>query len=74
MVNMTVYADGEVFCFIVNALNHGPFEGAEIQEVSLKKTKRFKYEIQVPIVIIGQFSRKNKTTIDLEMLVQLNEH
>jgi hypothetical protein len=72
MVTMTVYVNVEVFCFIVNGLNNSMvYENHEIKEVSLKKARKFPYEVQVPIQIIGQFVKKNKTTINLFKLQQL---
>lgn len=73
MVTMTVYVNGETFCWIVNTLNKAAMiEGDDpLQEVSLKQTSKYPYEVQVPIQIIGQFVKKNKTTIDLYHLQEL---
>ncbi len=73
MVTMTVYVDTDVFCWIVNILNKSiTCKCGDDKEVSLKKTRKYPHEIQVPIQTIGQFVKKNKTTIDLYKLQQLN--
>jgi hypothetical protein len=73
MVTMTVYVDIEVFCWIVNSLRGSiKCKWNDVKEVSLKKTKRYPYEVQVPIEIIGQFVKKNKTTISLYTLQQIH--
>lgn len=72
MVTMIVYVDVKVYCLIKNCLNDiEVFEGAGIQEVSLKKTKVHFIEIQVPLQVTGQFVKKNKTTINLVELEKL---
>lgn len=74
MVTMTVYINTDVFCWIVNTLNGSiTSRWGDIKEVSLKKSRKFPHEIQVPIQIIGQFVKKNKTTIDLYKLHQIKE-
>ncbi|WP_425203660.1 hypothetical protein [Priestia megaterium] len=74
MVTMKVYIDTEGFCWIVNGLNKAlEYEWGKIHKVSLKKTKKFPYEVYVPIQIIGQFVKKNETTINLYKLQQLNK-
>lgn len=66
MVTMKVYVDVEVFCFIVNGLNESfTYEYGEKKIVSLKKTRKFKYEIFVPIQIVGHLHYKRKVSIDL---------
>ncbi|MES9681861.1 hypothetical protein ABWK22_02850 [Gottfriedia acidiceleris] len=73
MVTMTVYVDTNVFCWIVYSLNRGiTCKREDIKEVSLKKTLKFPYEVQVPIQTIGQFIRRNRTTVDLFKLQQFN--
>jgi predicted DNA-binding protein (UPF0278 family) len=73
MVTMTVYVNTDVFCWIVNILNQSiTSEWSDIKEVSLKKSRKFPHEVQVPIVIIGQFVKKNRTTINLYRLQELN--
>lgn len=73
MVTMTVYVNTEVFCWTVNAMKKSiTCKWGDTKEVSLKKSNRFPYEIQVPITIIGQFIKKNRTTINLYTLQQLN--
>jgi hypothetical protein len=70
---MTVYVDVGAFCWIVNSLNGSiTCKWGDIKEASLKKTRKFPYEVQVPIQTIGQFVKKNKTTIDLYKLQQIN--
>jgi hypothetical protein len=49
-------------------------EWGDVKEVSLKKTKEHPYEVQVPVEIIGQFVKKNKTTINLYQLQQLHNN
>lgn len=72
MVTMTVYVNVEGFCWIVNSLKGSiTCERGDIKGVSLKKTRKFPYEVQVPIEIIGQFVKKDKTTIDLFKLQQI---
>lgn len=72
MVTMTVYVDVNIYCFIVNCINNKiVYEGNEIKEVSLKKTRKYYLEIQVPIQTIGMFIKKDKTNIDLTMLNRL---
>jgi hypothetical protein len=71
---MTVYVDTGVFCWIVNSLNGSiTCKYGDIKEVSLKKTRKFPLEVQVPIQTIGQFIKVNKTTIDLFTLQKKNE-
>jgi hypothetical protein len=73
MVTMTVFVNTRVFCLIVNGLNKSlTFKWEDVEEVSLKKTKKFPYEVQVPIQIIGQFVKRNKTTVNLYKLQKLN--
>lgn len=71
---MTTYVNADVFCWIVNTLNKSITHDWDrpLKEVSLKQTNRHPYEVQVPIQIIGQFIKKNKTTINLYELQQLN--
>lgn len=73
MVTQTVYVNVSVWCYIVNCLNGSlTLEWAEsFKEVSLKKTRKFPYEIQIPIQIISQFTKKNRTKINLYKLQQL---
>jgi hypothetical protein len=71
---MTVYVNGEGFCWIWNSLRKSiTCKYGDIKEVSLKKTRKFPYEVQVPIEIIGQFVKKNKTTVDLYKLQNVGE-
>lgn len=72
LVNMTVYVDTDTFCWIVNVLN-GSFtvEWGDIKTVALKPTRKYKYEVQVPIVTIGQFIIKDRTTVNLYKLQEL---
>jgi hypothetical protein len=73
MVTMTVFINAEGFCWIVNSLNGNiTCKWGDSKEVSLKKTRKFPYEVQVPIQTIGQFVKKNKTTINLYTLQKLN--
>jgi hypothetical protein len=66
MVTMTIYANTDVFCWIVNSLRGSiKCEWDDVKEVSLKKTKDYPFEIQVPIEIIDQLIKKNRTTINL---------
>ncbi|WAB25068.1 hypothetical protein M3_0117 [Lysinibacillus phage vB_LfM_LysYB1] len=68
-VTMTVYCDGDGFCWIVNVLNDNilpkPFQTIE---VSLKQCRKFPYGIQVPVVSIGQFVKRKRTTVNLFVL------
>ena len=74
MVTMKVYIDTEGFCWIVNGLNKVmEYKWGNTYKVSLKKTKKYPYEVNVPIQIIGQFVKKNETTINLYKLQQLNK-
>jgi hypothetical protein len=69
---MTVYVDVNIYCFIVNCINNKTvYKDNEIKEVSLKKTRKYYLEIQVPIQTIGTFIKKDKTNIDLAMLNRL---
>ena len=75
MVTMTIYIDVDVFCWIVNTLNKSivhEWEGDVLKPVSLKKDKKYPYEVQVPIQTIGQFVKKDMTTINLFKLQELN--
>jgi hypothetical protein len=74
MVTMTVYVNTDVFCWIVNTLRGSiKCKWGDVKEVSLKKMKDYPFEIQVPIEIIGQFVKKNMTTINLYELQQLHK-
>ena len=76
MVTMTVYVNTEVFCWILNTVNksliHELGDNYYLKEVSLKKNNSYPYEIQVPIQIVGQFIKKDLTTINLFTLQNLN--
>lgn len=73
MVQLTVYVDVKVLCFVLNCLNQGEVhEGLERQEVSLIQTKKHPLELQVPVQTIGQFTKKNKTTINLSTLKDMS--
>ncbi|UAT29429.1 hypothetical protein K7T73_12545 [Bacillus badius] len=75
MVTMTVYVNTDVFCWIVNTLNKSithEWGTKSLKAVSLKKHKKYPHEIQVPIQIIGQFYKRDMTTIDLFKLQELN--
>lgn len=73
MVTMTVYVNADAFVWIVSILNKSlDCEYGYSKEVSLNKSKKYLYEVQVPIQIIGQFIKKGKTTIDLFKLQELN--
>jgi hypothetical protein len=73
MVTMTVYVNTDVFCWIVNCLNGSiKCKWGDTKEVSLKKTRKLPLEVQVPIQTIGQFVKKNKTTINLFTLQEMN--
>jgi hypothetical protein len=75
MVTMTVYANSDVFCWIVNSLRGSiKCEWDDVKEVSLKKTRKYPYEVQIPIEAIGQFVKKNKTTINLYQLQQIHNN
>jgi hypothetical protein len=70
---MTVFVNVDGFCWIVNSLNGSiDCKWGDVKEVSLKRTRKFPYEAQVPIQTIGQFVKKNRTTINLYTLQQLN--
>jgi hypothetical protein len=71
---MTVYVNTDVFCWIVNSLNRSiKCKWDDVKEVSLKKSRKFPHEVQVPIQIIGQFVKKNKTTINLYTLQKMKQ-
>lgn len=72
MVTMTIYANVETFCWIVNILNQSLIsEPTYVREVSLKRSRKFPCELQVPITTIGQFTKKNRTTVNLHTLQHL---
>lgn len=74
MVTMTVYANSDVFCWVVNILNKNmTCKWGDKKGVSLKQTEYYPYEIQVPIQIIGQFMEKDMTDISLYALQELND-
>lgn len=70
MVTMTVYADVEGFCWIVNTLNRSFDTGYKFIDVRLKRNRKYQCEIQVPIQAVGGFSKKNMTTVSLHDLVR----
>lgn len=68
-VTMKVFVDTSGFCFIVNALNKSIiFDSGTHIDASLKKTRKYKYEVQVPIQVIGNFLKKNMTTVNINYL------
>lgn len=72
MVTVKVYVDDHGFVSLINASNFAiDFERTYRCEASFKKTRKFKYEVQVPIQIIGQFLAKNMTMINIYDLQQV---
>lgn len=73
LVPMKVFIDDEGFCFIVNGLNKVlEYEWGFKISASFKETKKYKFEIQVPIQIVGQFLENNMTSLDLYTLQKMN--
>jgi hypothetical protein len=72
LVSKKVFINAHSFCSIVGVLNKVvTYDKHEIQDVSLKQTGKFPYEVQVPIQIVGQFLVKNRTTINLNTLQRM---
>ncbi|CAH0305916.1 hypothetical protein SRABI82_04728 [Priestia megaterium] len=73
MVTMKVFVDGEGFCFIKNALiNSIEFEFSQRHLASLKKTRKYKYEVNVPLQTVGQFVKNNLAFLDIYEIQRLN--
>lgn len=72
---MTVHVNSDVLCWIVNILNRSMYcDKGFYMEVSLKKTRKYPYEIHVPIQIISQFVKKDITKINLYAFQELTHN
>jgi hypothetical protein len=65
MITMTVYVNDDGFCRIKNNLADSFYTEKIIGAIN--KTRKFPYEIQVPISIVsGMFPRKNEVVLYFE--------
>ncbi|MNJ90281.1 hypothetical protein D3C87_78760 [compost metagenome] len=70
LVTMKVYVNVYGFCAIQNCLNRSIDYGfGDRTEVSIRKTREFKFEVYVPIQTIGQIGvlKKKKSITDINM-------
>lgn len=73
LVKMKVFIDVKGFCLIVNSLNNSiTYEMGKFHPASLKKTRKYPYEVLVPIEVVGQFLSGDMTNIDLYTLQRKN--
>lgn len=72
MVMMSIYVDSEVFCWIHNTVN-GVFKYTEneFRKVRLNKTRKYKYELLVPIQSVSII--RNSIYVDLSELQNVME-
>jgi hypothetical protein len=73
LVTMTVYVDLDTYCWVQNIARGGLEPKWEtVKTGSLRRTRKCKYELQIPIEIILQVKRK-RVVLHLYTLYQIHE-